>query len=86
MGDRTALKSGQLSDQCRRVRAQIDDLSRNINVSLELARPGESKRIVHVLDTVLPVEKLDSELHTFREWNSRRGFSGREKHSGYETC
>jgi hypothetical protein len=44
---------------------QIKDLSHSIHIDYELARPGESKRIVHVLDTVLPIAKLNSSGSTF---------------------
>jgi len=64
-GDRTELTGGELRVSADDIRAQIADLSRNIDVAIDLARPGESKRIIHVLDTVLPIEKLDSDLHTF---------------------
>ena len=52
-GDRTSLARGQLSLNLSEIQDQIKDLTRNINVTAELARPGESKRIVHVLDTAL---------------------------------
>ncbi|HEY7164692.1 MAG TPA: glycine/sarcosine/betaine reductase component B subunit [Candidatus Binatia bacterium] len=64
-GNRTALTGGELMINADEVRSKIADLTRGIDVSMELARPGESKRIVHVLDTVLPIEKLDSDSHTF---------------------
>jgi len=64
-GDRTSLAGGQLSLGLAEIQDQIKDLSRNINVAMELARPGESKRIVHVLDTMLPIDKLDDKVHTF---------------------
>ncbi len=64
-GDRTSLAGGQLSLGLAEIQDQIKDLTRNINVAMELARPGESKRIVHVLDTMLPIDKLDDEVRTF---------------------
>ena len=64
-GDRTSLAGGQLSLGLAEIQDQIKDLTRNINVAMELARPGESKRIVHVLDTMLPIDKLDGEVRTF---------------------
>ena len=64
-GDRTSLAGGQLSLGLAEIQDQIKDLTRNINVAMELARPGESKRIVHVLDTMLPIDKLDDEARTF---------------------
>ena len=41
------------------------NLSHGIQIDYELARPGESKRIVHVLDTVLPIAKLNRSGSTF---------------------
>ena len=64
-GDRTSLTGRQLSVSLSEIQDQIKDLTRNINVTAELARPGESKRIVHVLDTMMPIEKVQDELHTF---------------------
>jgi glycine reductase len=64
-GDRTSLVGGQLSLNVAELQDRIGDLTRNINVTMELARPGESKRIVHVLDTMLPIDKLDDETRTF---------------------
>ena len=64
-GDQTLLAGGQLSLNLAEIQDQIKDLTRNITVAAELARPGESKRIVHVLDTMLPIEKVHDELRTF---------------------
>ena len=44
---------------------QIQDLCHGIQVDFELARPGEAKRIVHVLDTVRPIAKLAGSGQTF---------------------
>ena len=64
-GDRTAIVGGQLNVSLAGIRDQIKDLTGDINVTVDLARPGESKRIVHVLDTFLPIGKLHDELRTF---------------------
>jgi glycine reductase complex component B subunit alpha and beta len=64
-GDRTALVGRQLSVSLAEIQEQIKDLTRNIKWAAELARPGESKRIVHVLDTMIPIGKVHSELMTF---------------------
>src|ERR1051325_5222563 len=37
----------------------VKDLSPKIRVDFEIVRPGESKRIVHVLDAVVPLAKLE---------------------------
>jgi glycine reductase len=63
--DRSALHGKSLSISVADLEAQIKDLTHGIQVDYQLARPGESKRIVHVLDTVLPIVKLDSTAFTF---------------------
>ncbi|HVO92124.1 MAG TPA: glycine/sarcosine/betaine reductase component B subunit [Terriglobales bacterium] len=64
-GDRTSLVGRQLSVNLAEIQAQIKDLTRDIQLTAELARPGESKRIVHVLDTMIPIRKVHDELRTF---------------------
>lgn len=63
--ERTYLGGNTLCIRPSDIQDQIKDLARNISVDYELARPGESKRIIHVLDTVLPIEKLSVSPHTF---------------------
>ena len=63
--ERTTLNGKSLTISVADLQEQIRDLSRGIHVDYELARPGESKRIVHVLDTVLPIAKLKSSGSTF---------------------
>jgi glycine reductase complex component B subunit alpha and beta len=57
-GEHTVLKGKSLWLSVAELQEQIKELSRGIRIDYELARPGESKRIVHVLDTVLPIAKL----------------------------
>ena len=64
-GERTLLSGGTLFLNPADVQTEIKDLVCNVGVCLELARPGESKRIVHVLDTIHPLQKLDSAVHAF---------------------
>jgi glycine reductase len=64
-GEQTLFGNGTLFLNPTDVQNQIKDPSGNLSVRLELARPGESKRIVHVLDTFHPVEKLHPGLHAF---------------------
>jgi len=64
-GDKTSLAGSRLNVNLSEIQDQIKDLTRNINVTVELARPGESKRIVHVLDTFLPIAKIHGEQQTF---------------------
>ncbi len=63
--DRTVLRRKTLSLNVSDIRDQIKEFSENISVDYELARPGESKRILHVLDTVLPITKATGGSHTF---------------------
>ena len=63
--ERTALNGKSLSVSIADLQEQIKDLSHGIQIDYELARPGESKRIVHVLDTVLPIAKLNGSGSTF---------------------
>lgn len=63
--ERTTLNGKSLTISVADLEEQIRDLSRGIHVDYGLARPGESKRIVHVLDTVLPIAKLKSSGSTF---------------------
>ncbi|MBM4297558.1 MAG: beta-aspartyl-peptidase, partial [Deltaproteobacteria bacterium] len=47
-GERTVLNGESLSVSVADLLEQIQDLSAGIQVDFQLARPGESKRIVHV--------------------------------------
>jgi len=64
-GERTALSGKSLSVAPTDLHELLRDLSHGIHIDYELARPGESKRIVHVLDTVLPITKLHGAGSTF---------------------
>ncbi len=64
-GERTRLNGGTLSLCRAELEKQIEDLCHGIQVDFELARPGEAKRIVHVLDTVMPIAKLSGGGSTF---------------------
>ena len=64
-GERTALNRKSLSVSVADLQEQIKDISHGIQIDFELACPGESKRIVHVLDTVLPIAKLGRSDSTF---------------------
>lgn len=63
--DRTFLSGKTLFLNVSDIQDQIKDFTRNVGVDYELARPGESKRILHVLDTVTPITKASRTLHTF---------------------
>ncbi len=64
-GERTSLNGTCLSVCVADLHEQIKDLSHGIQIDYDLARPGESKRIVHVLDTVPPIAKLNEAGSTF---------------------
>jgi glycine reductase len=56
-GDRSRLDGKSLFIRLTDVQEMIKGLTHGIRIDCELARPGESKRIVHVLDTVRPMVK-----------------------------
>lgn len=64
-GDRTYLNGKTLLVSLSDIRDQIRSFTQSQGVKFELSRPGESKRIIHVLDTVLPIEKSTQGLNTF---------------------
>ncbi|HEY6401527.1 MAG TPA: glycine/sarcosine/betaine reductase component B subunit, partial [Blastocatellia bacterium] len=64
-GDQTRLKGKFLSLCLTDLQAQIQELSHGIHIDYQLARPNESKRIAHVLDTVLPITKSTGSSSTF---------------------
>ena len=64
-GERTVLDGKSLSLAVADLQEQIKDLPPAIHIDYQLARPRESKRIVHVLDTVLPIAKLTGSSLTF---------------------
>ncbi|MBI4525608.1 MAG: hypothetical protein HY695_17560 [Deltaproteobacteria bacterium] len=63
--DETRLQDGTLYLDPAQIQERIKHLARDIDVHLELARPGESKRIMHVLDTFLPITKAAGDQQTF---------------------
>jgi glycine reductase len=64
-GPETRLAGGSLCVSLADLQNEINRLSYGIQVDYALARPGESKRIVHVLDTVLPIAKFAGEGSCF---------------------
>ncbi|MGH7809734.1 MAG: glycine/sarcosine/betaine reductase component B subunit, partial [Candidatus Binatia bacterium] len=64
-GERTFLKGKSLTVALADLRELFKDLCDGIGVDYDLARPGESKRIIHVLDTVLPIAKPAGAATTF---------------------
>ena len=59
-GPRSVMTGRSLTISQAEIQDLLGDLCHGIRVDCELARPGESTRIVHVLDTVLPIAKLSS--------------------------
>ncbi|HET7006430.1 MAG TPA: glycine/sarcosine/betaine reductase component B subunit [Candidatus Binatia bacterium] len=64
-GPRSVMTDRSLTISQADIQDLLGDLCHGIRVDCELARPGESTRIVHVLDTVLPIAKLSSPGSTF---------------------
>ena len=64
-GDRTVLNGGSLTVSRSGLGALLNDLGHGLRIDYDLARPGESKRIIHVLDTVLPIAKSVGSGKTF---------------------
>lgn len=64
-GERTTLTGTSLSLSENDLQDLLKHLSRGIHIDYDLARPGESKRIIHVLDTALPIVKLSGPGTTF---------------------
>jgi len=64
-GEQSALVGRQLIVSLAEIQELIKDLTQNIKLTAQLARPGESKRIIHVLDTLLPIAKVADERRTF---------------------
>src|SRR6188474_2661463 len=63
--DRTSLTGKSLTIAKADLQELLKELSHGIRVDYELVRPGESTRIVHVLDTVLPIAKLSESVKAF---------------------
>jgi len=64
-GESTLLRGGTLALCQAELEERIHDLCHGIQVDFQLTRPGEAKRIVHVLDTVMPITKIASSGQTF---------------------
>ena len=58
LGDETGVADGTLTVDADEVRSLVLEDSRIADVSLEVARPGESARIIHCLDAVEPRAKV----------------------------
>lgn len=63
-GDRTVLEGRCLVIDPEDIGRLLADAARDVEIRWHLAKPGESKRIVHVLDTFLPIAKAEGG-HTF---------------------
>lgn len=58
--DKTEYKNGVLSINKEQILEQIKPLMKSVtNVDLEIVKPGENTRIIHVLDTIQPMYKVE---------------------------
>jgi len=57
LADRSALEGSSLFVDPGDIDRQIENLTQHVKVRYHVAKPGESKRVLHVLDTFLPIEK-----------------------------
>lgn len=64
-GERTQLNGGGLTLALAELQNLVADLAHGIRLNFQLVCPGEATRIVHVLDTVMPIAKLSSPGETF---------------------
>lgn len=64
-GERTQLSGGALTLALTDLQNLLQDLTHGICIDFQLVRPGEAKRIVHVLDTAMPIAKLSGAAETF---------------------
>jgi glycine reductase len=64
-GERSELRGKSLTIARADLEKLASELSHGIKVRYDLVRPGESKRIVHVLDTVLPIAKSSGNAEVF---------------------
>ncbi|PID30895.1 MAG: beta-aspartyl-peptidase [Candidatus Cloacimonadota bacterium] len=76
-GEKTEVKNGVLSVNKEELIALISEDSRLKSVDLEIARPGESVRIMPVKDVIEPRTKVSGAGHIFPGW-----FSGQEEMVG----
>jgi sarcosine reductase len=79
---RTCLNGTSLTIDLPGLQEQIKDLSHGIEINYDIARPGESTRIVHVLDTVLPIAKLNGAGPVFPGFDGPAQLVG----TGQTTC
>src|SRR5690554_2315893 len=62
----TSLKDGVLYISKKDLQEQIKDLLKAVkNVDFELVQPGENTRIIHLLDTLQPMYKIEGEGSQF---------------------
>ena len=75
-GSRTVWQDGVLTIDREALRAELQNPEFFEDVAVDLARPGDSVRIVHVLDTLEPQVKVSDNGGTFP------GFTGLELATG----
>lgn len=75
-GERSHLDGKSLAISRIELENQISEISSGIRIDYELARPGESKRILHVLDTVLPLAKTNTADSAFPGFDGPAALAG----------
>ena len=61
-GDKCALENGVLTVNEAELQALTADLCKAVKgYHLEITKPGENARIIHVLDTIAPMVKIEGE-------------------------
>jgi glycine reductase len=75
-GDRTCLNGKTLAISRRDLETQLSEFSSGIRIDCALARPAESKRIVHVLDAALPLAKVNTADSAFPGFNGPASLAG----------
>ena len=65
VGTKTTYNSGVLSINVEEIKEMILHDTTFTFIKIDIVKPGEDKRIIHVLDTLEPRIKLDEEMNTF---------------------
>ncbi len=64
-GNQTHLSGKHLSIRLADLQEEITEFTSGITIDYDIGRPGESKRIIHILDTVRPMAKAGGTGSTF---------------------
>lgn len=61
-GDKSSLKDGVLTISEKEINDQVKDLFKAVKgIKLEITKPNEDARIIHVLDSLMPMVKIEGE-------------------------